>query len=1561
MILTSTANVMDEGMVHRALIRQHGQSHLRESDRPTGRQYYKPTAHTHVEQWDPWYFDAPASPENHEEPGHAYTGDGGDYNQGDGYPEENEDDYDYLDDEIEGLALVAMVGLEEMERTEDEDVALVAQSDLLAYMAWSKGGKGKGKDKGKSKGKGKFRIPRGPVSLEDRRRKLAELKTKSRCLRCGQTGHWAGDKECPRSQGKGSSGSSGPPKGKQAPPQGQRPTANVAISGNAAKQESEDDSEAEHHLGVSDDEGEAVASTAFVAAAAASAGAELTDESEPTTSFSVVDMEVSQQELADYAPPGYDRKFDFGQHAGLTYREVVTLHPDYYSWGAAQRTPSYGLRHFMTYVEQHYVIDGRTLRPKTEGVPAPAAATSAPSAPSVHTPKAKGKPATKVPPNPPMPEACSAGCTRFTRHGTNAHWIRLTCLDCGHVQRRPQAPAPTGDPSTCEHVHTDNRGSTKHIVKIFCKDCNNVVDEMPRHIFEQRSAVAHRVQHASSSTLRDIQRSSNDDPLDRDVLAQVLRIFERNSMLAVSENPITPSQLNSILMDAIDSVRTFNPTACVASIVSLSPTTSSPPSPCTDSSESTSDSEEPAPPPPDHLARPVVGPDAPVDLPTVCPFTDPGIWGVFDEGCNSSCHGSKWACNLEAKLKKLGYEPRWVHKVPKHYSGVGKGTTSVGLKRFPFSMKLSSGKLIAGIMDSHEMPDSNTPLLISQKSQTTLGLIKDMKNLSISLSGKPGTLPLARARGSGLLMVELGHLLGDSLPRSVRAMQYTGNNTDTCISEKHLDRARRSLRRIPSSPSEATCLMQQEQYECRFTLTSVGYLKMPSHHAISHTVTETYKGDHTLFDPFNVFGNQEPWHFQVLEQTLRKQHEFKYLFEKTPDGIQPKICYIDCRGFYDPEASSLRNHLGSHPDILDSLLRCQDGKSFKAFCSKVHACMKNIEGPIHFVLLCRSGKHRSYGLLRLLAILLEHAEVHGVQIPSKDGSNPELSRGCCRNCSTCNWVDKKASDKALQIFQEATAIFDSVRQAQEALGGTPVDGQGHLRRPPMMPAMMPEDKSSEARRYTVQPSVPPDRSASAAGSSSSKRSSSSASAYPRESQQAKPVSKANISEIQPKLRPIAKSSIKAKQEHVDSYNASPEADYAEPAAAAPAAKAPRLQGRASVKSSSMSRELKYAAFARFSAIRNDLEFGIDDIKEIFNEWVEKEAESSSPPGSQESDKSPATSGRKADRGDGGPERIAKFARTAAREESAFAARHDAPRTPTGRPPRAETPDPSFCWRTDCNPAEFNAITHERLFTDKRSNFIAWVGETGNEPKEGKIRVNGKFYPNNTKVGVPRDMQDWLKTTLGQCEDGQPWELIEDHVGANDNQKLSENRWAKIVVYLQPKPGTANMHIGLYTDLADTALYWDYSEESEDEGAIATAMLHVDLTEEHTRVLSAREKFKYNEFCASEREREDILWACLANSPTQSSSAVSDASSFAILDFRESVLEPLEVIKAKVASDNPSLYVVILDSPSYLESYSEVIHLLDDLSSTGIASLIIGDSFLAQPPWTSTFEFNPCMG
>ena len=85
--------------------------------------------------------------------------------------------------------------------TEDE-ASEVIQENLVANLGTKGGRKGKGKGKGFNptpwraappppKGGGK-----GAPTLEDRKKRLQEIKKRSRCKTCEEIGHWSGDPEC---------------------------------------------------------------------------------------------------------------------------------------------------------------------------------------------------------------------------------------------------------------------------------------------------------------------------------------------------------------------------------------------------------------------------------------------------------------------------------------------------------------------------------------------------------------------------------------------------------------------------------------------------------------------------------------------------------------------------------------------------------------------------------------------------------------------------------------------------------------------------------------------------------------------------------------------------------------------------------------------------------------------------------------------------------------------------------------------------------------------------------------------------------------------------------------------------------------------------------------------------------------------------------------------------------------------------------------------------------------------------------------------------------------------
>ena len=69
---------------------------------------------------------------------------------------------------------------------------------VVAWQRFNDKGKGKSKGKGKIKGKGKGKYKGNNLSLEERKKRLAELKSRTNCQACGARGHWAGDDICPK-------------------------------------------------------------------------------------------------------------------------------------------------------------------------------------------------------------------------------------------------------------------------------------------------------------------------------------------------------------------------------------------------------------------------------------------------------------------------------------------------------------------------------------------------------------------------------------------------------------------------------------------------------------------------------------------------------------------------------------------------------------------------------------------------------------------------------------------------------------------------------------------------------------------------------------------------------------------------------------------------------------------------------------------------------------------------------------------------------------------------------------------------------------------------------------------------------------------------------------------------------------------------------------------------------------------------------------------------------------------------------------------------------------------
>ena len=409
------------------------------------------------------------------------------------------EDFEYHDDvdEYEAIALNAVVDCDDAEERSSGDAI---QLQLAAFVAFGKA-KGKGKDKFKGKGKGKGKIVKSHLSIEQRRQKLSEIKAKSKCLRCGGLGHWAGDPQCKMPNA---------PKTGSAP----KPAAHIA-----------------HMSDSSEDEGiflGAASPTDSVAHMAVKASSGVRPEAP-----------VSPNDLV--RPEGSDRKFLAGQFRGKTFWQILHEHPDYHQW-AIKNGKSPIASAFVTWVDQHFEYRGASVFRKVGGA----------SSSSSLQPIPKGS-SRKKPPYPPR-EKCK-NCSEFTKQGSTAYTIKKTCLVCGNstTERREQAPKFAYD--DCPHSDTDFRGSSRSVHRVYCKLCCSFLDETPMELQKTRKAASEKVVNAPLDRIPMIERLVEEEPEEGhtpEMLEKILTEFAAQVALAAETEAVTSIKLHELLHQSIE-------------------------------------------------------------------------------------------------------------------------------------------------------------------------------------------------------------------------------------------------------------------------------------------------------------------------------------------------------------------------------------------------------------------------------------------------------------------------------------------------------------------------------------------------------------------------------------------------------------------------------------------------------------------------------------------------------------------------------------------------------------------------------------------------------------------------------------------------------------------------------------------------------------------------------------------------------------------------------------------------------------------------------------------------
>ncbi|CAL1129119.1 unnamed protein product [Cladocopium goreaui] len=626
-------------------------------------------------------------------------------------------------------------------------------------------------------------------------------------------------------------------------------------------------------------------------------------------------------------PAGSDHVFTFGQHKGYTYHEVLMQYPGYYVWGRNEPGTSRILNQFLDWVDMYYDVDHGTLQvtPKV----APEAVQPRPSP----VPGSKHKTAARKPPNPPV-EIPGHVCRDFMRWGSNAYVEKKTCRECGKVTVTPKNPTYAHDPETCTHAVTDKRGSTKSTSRTFCLLCGTHVDEMPRDEGKRREALGRAVSQSAAPLVdlaEDLLKYERLELLlnTEDTVA-VMHQFQHDCEIELEhDHHMRASVMVDILRNAIEAVMEARETTHAA-YMALSPLE-------------------------DELEC-----DA---LPVVDVLNDEHVWGVLDEGCNSTVCGHDWMESCKAKLKKIGFDAAMQSEEQKAFKGLAGNVRTKGRYRIPFALEPEGGKKLPCVLETYVVgePGDPTPLLLSQHAQAALGLVKDMATSTCTLGRNGPTLKLHRTKDSGLLCV--------------------------CLSKGLISM---SFRQTPTQIRELR------------TPDNMAYVSTtPRTMAPSGQQVLIYTAGKDFCPPLDAYCN---------DPSARNLERLCQNF-----GLGDReVFVVDTLELGDPHHDkSLRSHIGTHPDILAGLVRNDWTMQV------MHALVRRVKEAVDenkavaVIAYCRRNRHRSVALGWLVSCALEFLQVScSLTHANARTSWQQMSGGCRGRCEHCQHENADAKTEA---------------------------------------------------------------------------------------------------------------------------------------------------------------------------------------------------------------------------------------------------------------------------------------------------------------------------------------------------------------------------------------------------------------------------------------------------------------------------------------------------------------------------------------------------------------------
>ena len=716
---------------------------------------------------------------------------------------------------------------EGLDMENDEACAMAAEVLQLEYEAYNVRSSAKGKGHGGFAGQRHFEVS-GSLSLQEKRARLQQLKLKTECRRCGQKGHWSGDRECPKSSGKGKR-------------PGSTSTASTSASSSKGKKGKGGSPKTRVvYFAMHDDEGPSTGQTEDVCnmvmhSSSTPPRASTRASTGPSSSTPTASTEATQQMVQSL----YDRGWTADQVLDLmlkvpeppgTLAVEALPHEHQAPWPLPHGHPP-GVHLPVTVVDQVLsTLQEMDVEEEEHGqarIPLLPGPSSAPSSVDTNLTAA-----------PSTPEQDLCPHTRITKKGTNGYYYMETCLDCNKVLKREKktgastvSPTPEGyikEPAFCRHHRVTWRGSNGINWRNVCLDCGKVTKgrwddktfpgtgapgrpPLPAHRDFLQGAIGQPVtddKFFSITTIQEIVRSA--------VIVGAIRAKENNGVLGLEElhRIIDATAVNIDLFGYIHEPRP-------SSDAPAEPPRTPPRTPQRSMPMAGSPSISRTTPERDQLniwgqklitfgkhkgqpywyawqdseyVRWCLSQSAPSsgmkDLlsylrekqrlendPTAYMavhdpvYPEDGIeanemWmiAILDSGCNRTCHGDRW---MQRYMRATNQDITDSHLRQETCSikGISGSVSTQGLRRLEVCFELEDA------LDSTELSNSDAPLLLSIRDQRRL-------QLQLDLTGDTSTV-YSKLFGGNIKVTEVNGLLGLHLLPSHLALLAGHENADT--------------------------------------------------------------------------------------------------------------------------------------------------------------------------------------------------------------------------------------------------------------------------------------------------------------------------------------------------------------------------------------------------------------------------------------------------------------------------------------------------------------------------------------------------------------------------------------------------------------------------------------------------------------------------------------------------------------------------------------------------------------------------------------------------------------